>query len=44
MRGIAKHYKVKDYGYGITPAHAGNRLVRLSVLSLTEDHPRTCGE
>ena len=29
---------------GITPAHAGKRLVEKIVKNLLKDHPRTCGE
>ena len=29
---------------GITPAHAGKSRMKMSLINLTQDHPRTCGE
>ena len=29
---------------GITPAHAGNTVIGVLILSFRKDHPRTCGE
>ena len=44
MRGkVKRHSKGRQCG-GITPAHAGKRRENEPARSLSQDHPRTCGE
>ena len=44
MRGkVVKYYGSGDNA-GITPAHAGKRLVYFFLNCLIWDHPRACGE
>ena len=44
MRGKAAGEPEKDGGSRITPAHAGKRMGSNSLISPSQDHPRTCGE
>ena len=44
MRGKVNVHSVKFIPVGITPAHAGKRLVNFDYTHHIKDHPRTCGE
>ena len=44
MRGKVKPLSSCWPGIGITPAHAGKRVLRAASVSDARDHPRTCGE
>ena len=44
MRGKAKPFREQFKYAGITPAHAGKRMVLLMRWSIVQDHPRACGE
>ena len=44
MRGKAFYEKGGVHMSGITPAHAGKRTGEILAASITEDHPRACGE
>ena len=44
MRGKVLHFLHLPLQHGITPAHAGKRLLRISCAWHGRDHPRTCGE
>ena len=44
VRGIQDSLGYPRTKFGITPACAGNTLVRYSSLSTSKDHPRVCGE
>ncbi len=44
MRGTAYPSEESLEGYGITPAHAGNRNMAHGFLGHEGDHPRACGE
>ena len=44
MRGKAYNQAMTGHVGGITPAHAGKRLVPGLVAQLVQDHPRACGE
>ena len=44
MRGKAAHLASDVRAAGITPAHAGKRLIGITKQTATQDHPRTCGE
>ena len=44
MRGTVLDYVPRVGVSGITPACAGNRLLRFARIATGEDHPRVCGE
>ena len=44
MRGKASHYTGGSIECRITPAYAGKRFGKCSVICLCQDHPRLCGE
>ena len=44
MRGKPKSCKITPFLIWITPAHAGKTHLRSSFTSLSQDHPRACGE
>ena len=44
MRGKAHRYAACSRRSGITPAHAGKRLLRTDGQIPARDHPRPCGE
>ena len=44
MRGTPLRYGIDIGENGIIPADAGNTTVRVKPKSLSEDHPRGCGE
>ena len=44
MRGKASKAICIHHSIRITPAYAGKRLSLFSIASLSEDHPRLCGE
>ena len=44
MRGTDSKLKTHFFDPWITPAHAGNSCVLWTIMSLSKDHPRTCGE
>ena len=44
MRGTREN-RFRDFDFdGIIPAYAGNTYLRPSMVSMTRDHPRVCGE
>ena len=44
MRGKAPPFALNCPVPGITPAHAGKRIINFYEEHIEEDHPRTCGE
>ena len=44
VRGIVVILTAVQYGFGITPACAGNRETASAVVVRRGDHPRVCGE
>ena len=44
MRGKGELPCPVDRFDGITPAYAGKRIIKPSVLDCIKDHPRLCGE
>ena len=44
MRGKVRVRLRSSLLFGITPAHAGKRVMVCYVCAVIEDHPRTCGE
>ena len=44
MRGKANFRRRLRTCRGITPAYAGKRMIKPSVLDCIKDHPRLCGE
>ena len=44
MRGTVSSPIIVDKGFRITPAHAGNRMQKITRQDLKKDHPRSCGE
>ena len=44
MRGIQSSFRPFQSSSRITPAHAGNTIVRSADMCIFGDHPRACGE
>mgnify|MGYP001625087176 CR=1 FL=1 len=44
MRGKVLHQALGNLFRGITPAHAGKRVLPGAIVPDARDHPRTCGE
>ena len=44
MRGTHPQSAAQWRPHGITPAYAGNTVIRLRARGMHEDHPRICGE
>ena len=44
MRGTPGAGRLRDIGYGIIPAYAGNTMEELAGTTGEGDHPRVCGE